>query len=101
MPTESTIWASLIARGISRNSESTPQMTQDCNDDFCKEKIRAVDQALGREEEQWHTLLYLTKDHEDLRNALRFCEVFQLEAKVKVTNDGYSVLVRNREIQTL
>jgi len=76
-------------------------MTQDCNDDLCKEKIRAVDQALGREEKQWHTLLNLTKDHEDVTNALRFCEVFQLEANVEVTNDGYSVLVRDREIQAL
>ncbi len=76
-------------------------MTQDCKDSLCKEKIRAVDQALGREEKQWHTLLNLTMDHDEVTNALRFCEVFQLEAKVKVTDAGYSVLVRNREIQTL
>ncbi|MFX0044608.1 MAG: hypothetical protein ACFE8Z_02050 [Candidatus Hermodarchaeota archaeon] len=76
-------------------------MTQDCEDDFCKEKIRAVDQALGCEERRWHTLLNLTKNHQDVTNALRFCEVFQLEAKVKVTDDGFSVLVRDREIKTL
>ena len=34
-------------------------------------------------------------------HALRFCEIFKLEAKVSVLDDGFAVKVRNEVMQDL
>ncbi|MFQ5832601.1 MAG: hypothetical protein ACE5H4_07855 [Candidatus Thorarchaeota archaeon] len=63
--------------------------------------MRDFDRAIGDERSQWSFLLRFTKSHEDVANALRFCEVFRLEAKVKVTSEGYKVMVRDDLIRML
>lgn len=71
------------------------QMTSDCPDGYCRQKMQAVDNAIGHVENEWATLLYNTNNFKDVTNALRFCEVFKLEAKVSVTPQGYKVHFRN------
>ncbi len=78
-----------------------PRMTSNCRDDLCVRKMRDFDRAIGRERSQWNVLLRFTKSHEDVENALRFCEVFRLEAKVKVSSEGYAVMVRDDLIRML
>ncbi|MFW9960719.1 MAG: hypothetical protein ACFFDV_06870 [Candidatus Thorarchaeota archaeon] len=69
-------------------------MTTDCPDGYCRQKIRAVDNAIGHTKNEWATLLHGTNDYEDVTKALKFCEVFKLEAKVSVTSEGYKVQFR-------
>jgi hypothetical protein len=71
------------------------QLTTDCPDGYCRQKIRAVDIAIGHDKNEWTTLLYDTKNYNDVNQALRFCEVFKLEAKVSVSTEGYRVQIRN------
>ena len=69
-------------------------MTSDSPDDLCKAKIQAVEHAIGHHKNEWVVLLNWTKNSDDVAQALRFCEVFQLESKVRVKSKGYEVLVR-------
>ncbi len=73
-------------------------MTSDCPDGYCKQKIQAIDNAIGHEKNEWSTILYDAKNYDDVTNALRFCEVFKLEARVRVTHDGYKVQFRNSNL---
>lgn len=76
-------------------------MTSDCPDGYCKQKIQAVDNAIGYTRDDWATLLSETSDYNDVMKALRFCEIFKLEAKVSVLDEGYIVKVRNEVYQDL
>ena len=69
-------------------------MTTDCPDGYCRQKIQAVDNAIGHTKNEWAILLHGTNNYEDVTKALKFCEVFKLEAKVSVTPEGYNVLFR-------
>jgi len=70
-------------------------MTSDCPDGYCRQKIQAVDNAIGHKKNEWAVLLSGTDNYDDISHALRFCEVFRLEAKVSVTQEGYKVQFRN------
>ena len=79
-------------------------MTSDCPDGYCKEKIQAVDKAIGYKKDEWATLLSKTSNYDDVMHALKFCETFKLEAKVSVLDDGFAVKVRHevlRDLKTL
>jgi len=73
---------------------STILMTSDCPDGYCKQKIQAIDNAIGHTKNEWATLLYDTSKYEDVFQALKFCEAFRLEARVSVTSEGYRVQFR-------
>ena len=70
-------------------------MTSVCPDDICKAKLQAIDRAIGHHKNEWVILLDWTKSSDDVAQALRFCEVFQMESKVSVKSNGYEVLVRD------
>jgi hypothetical protein len=76
-------------------------MTSDCPDGYCKQKIQAVDKAIGYKKDEWATLLSETSEYDDVMQALRFCEIFKLEAKVTVLEEGFAVKVRNEVLQDL
>ena len=76
-------------------------MNSDCPDGYCKQKIQAVDDALGHANSGWATLLDETSNYEDVKQALRFCETFKLEAKVTILDEGFEVKVRNDVLQDL
>ena len=69
-------------------------MASDCPDGLCKLKIQAIDNAIGYHKSEWQVLLSSTANTNDVANALQFCEVFKMEAKVNVKSDGYEVLAR-------
>jgi hypothetical protein len=69
-------------------------MTQECVDGTCKLKLLEIDRALGHEKNEWAVLLNYSETPEDISNALRFCEIFHLESKVKAKQKGYTVLFR-------
>lgn len=66
-----------------------------CPDGLCKLKIQAMDNAIGHTKNEWGVILEPTRESNDVVNALRFCEVFRLEAKVRISTEGYAVLVRD------
>jgi hypothetical protein len=70
-------------------------MTSDCPAGLCRRKLQAVDRAIGHHKNDWLVLLNFTKNSDDVNHALRFCEIFQLESKVRIKSDGYEVLARN------
>ncbi|MGY5875485.1 MAG: hypothetical protein RTU30_07050 [Candidatus Thorarchaeota archaeon] len=70
-------------------------MTPDCPDGLCKLKIQAIDNAIGHHKSKWQVLLSSTSSSNDVENALQFCEVFKMEARVSVTSEGYEVLARD------
>ncbi|MGD9395768.1 MAG: hypothetical protein PVJ05_05020 [Candidatus Thorarchaeota archaeon] len=76
-------------------------MNPDCPDGLCKLRIQAVDRAIGHYKNEWSVLLNSTKNSKDVEHALRFCELFKLEPKVKVGKDGYVVLVKSDLIRLL
>jgi hypothetical protein len=76
-------------------------MNSDCPDGYCKQKIKAVDKAIGYKRDDWATLLSETSDYKDVMHALKFCEIFKLEAKVCVLDESYVVKVRNEVYQDL
>ncbi|MFW9844439.1 MAG: hypothetical protein ACFFEV_07675 [Candidatus Thorarchaeota archaeon] len=76
-------------------------MDSDCPDGYCKQKIQAVDDALGHTNSGWATLLDATSNYDDVKQALRFCETFKLEASVSVLDDGFEVKVRSDVIKDL
>ena len=76
-------------------------MTSDCTDGLCKQKLQAVDRAIGHQKNEWLVLLHWTKNQDDVNHALRFCQVFQLESKVMVKSDGYEVLARDDLVKVL
>jgi hypothetical protein len=69
-------------------------LTSDCPDGYCRQKIQAIDNAIGYNKKEWATLLDVTDSPSDVSKALRFCEVLKLEARVRVTTDGYRVQIR-------
>jgi hypothetical protein len=79
----------------STTAECNLDMTNDCPDGLCKTKLQAVDSAIGHHKNEWSVLLNFTRNTKDVEHALRFCERFKLEPKVKVETDGYIVLVKN------
>ena len=82
-------------------AECDLDMNPDCPDGLCKIKIQAVDRAIGHHKNEWSVLLNSTKNNKDVEHALRFCEMFRLESKVKVESDGYKVLDKNDLIRLL
>ncbi|MCK4565781.1 MAG: hypothetical protein KAU48_00590 [Candidatus Thorarchaeota archaeon] len=84
----------LESTGRFKHIGAQEQMTSDCPDGYCKQKIQAVDNAIGHKKNEWATLLPNTNNYDDVSNALRFCEIFKLEAKVSVTTEGYKVQYR-------
>ncbi|MFX1367679.1 MAG: hypothetical protein ACFFAY_03675 [Promethearchaeota archaeon] len=76
-------------------------MTHNCPDDSCSKKIQAIDCAIGHDKNNWFVILDQSDDVNDVANALRFCETLKLEAKVKVTTNGYRVLIRDDLIRFL
>jgi hypothetical protein len=69
-------------------------LTTDCPDGYCRQKIQAIDNAIGYTKKEWATLLGGTDNLNNVSKALRFCEVFKLEARVHVSADGYRVQFR-------
>jgi len=82
-------------------AECNIDMTPDCPDGLCRQKIQAVDRAIGHYKNEWSVLLNSTTNSKDVELALRFCELFRLESKVKVENEGYVVLVKNDLVKPL
>jgi hypothetical protein len=76
-------------------------MTSDCPDGYCKQKIQAVDEAIGYKKDEWAVLLKETTNYDDVMHALKFCETFKLEAKVSVLDEGFAVKIRNEAFQDL
>ena len=76
-------------------------MTHDCPDGLCKTKLQAVDRAIGHHKNEWSVLLNFTRNSKDVEHALRFCELFKLEPKVRVKSDGYVVFVKNDLVRLL
>ena len=74
-------------------------MTSDCSDGYCKQKIQAIDNAIGHMKNEWATLLHDTSKYEDVSQALKFCEAFRLEARVSVTSEGYRVQFRQETMR--
>lgn len=70
-------------------------MNSDCPDGYCRQKIQAIDNAIGHKKNEWSILFHGTQNYNDVSQALRFCEVFHLEPKVSVTSEGYVVQFRN------
>ena len=70
-------------------------MTNNCPDNTCAKKREAIDTAIGFDGTNWSVILEKTSDIKDVELALRFCEIFKLEAKVKVSSDGYEVLAND------
>ena len=91
----------LESAGRFKHIGAQEQMTSDCPDGYCKQKIQAVDNALGFNNNEWETLLHVTSDYSDVKQALRFCEVFKLEAKVCVLDKGFTVQVKSDVIHDL
>jgi len=76
-------------------------MTSDCPDGYCKQKIQSVNNAIGYNKYEWATLLQETNSYDDVKHALRFCEIFKLEAKVCILDDGFKVQVRSEVMHDL
>ena len=76
-------------------AECNLDMNPDCPDGLCKMKIQALDRAIGHHKNEWSVLLNSTKNSKDVEHALRFCEIFRLESKVKEETDGFKVFVKN------
>ncbi|MFW9963083.1 MAG: hypothetical protein ACFFCX_05955 [Candidatus Sifarchaeia archaeon] len=76
-------------------------MTSDCPDGLCKQKIQAIDHAIGHHKNDWSVLLNSTRESKDVEHALRFCQIFLLESKVKIQDDGYVVLIKNELVKPL
>jgi hypothetical protein len=70
-------------------------MTTDCPDGYCRQKIQAIDNAIGYTKNEWATLLEGTDSLNDVARALRFCEALKLEARVTVTSEGLKVQFRH------
>jgi hypothetical protein len=70
-------------------------MTNVCREGECHRTIQDIDNAIWHERNVWSVLLKSSQDLNDVNHALRFCEVFRLEAKVKIDSRGLEVLVRD------
>lgn len=70
-------------------------MTKACRNGECHRRIQDIDSAIRHEENTWSIMLKSTQDLNDVNHALRFCEVFRLEAKVTIDSRGLEVLVRD------
>ena len=76
-------------------------MASDCPDGLCQLKIQAIDNAIGHHKSKWQVLLSSTENSGDVANALQFCEIFKMEAKVNVKSNGYEILVRESKFSDL
>ncbi|MHA1926667.1 MAG: hypothetical protein ACW974_12180 [Candidatus Thorarchaeota archaeon] len=76
-------------------------MTEACRDDECRRRIQDIDNAIRYEKNVWSVILKSSQALDDVNHALRFCEVFRLEAKVKIDSRGLEVLVRDDFIRLL
>ncbi|KXH77037.1 MAG: hypothetical protein AM326_01855 [Candidatus Thorarchaeota archaeon SMTZ-45] len=76
-------------------------MTEACRDDACQRRIQDIDNAIRHEKNVWSIILKSSQDLNDVNHALRFCEVFRLEAKVRIDSRGLEVLVRDDFIRLL
>lgn len=76
-------------------------MTKACRDAECQRRIQDIDSAIRHENNVWSVILKSSQDLNDVNHALRFCEVFRLEAKVKIDSRGLEVLVRDDLIRLL
>jgi hypothetical protein len=74
---------------------STEIMTTDCPDGYCRQKIQAIDNAIGFTKNEWATLLDGKDSLNDVSKALQFCEAFKLEARVSITSEGLRVQFRH------
>lgn len=70
-------------------------MTEACRNGECQRRIQDMDNAIRHEQNIWSIILESSQDLDDVNHALRFCEVFRLEAKVKIDSRGLEVLVRD------
>ncbi|MFX0056168.1 MAG: hypothetical protein ACFFAD_14665 [Candidatus Hermodarchaeota archaeon] len=70
-------------------------MTNACRDGECRRRIQDIDNAIRHEKHVWSIILESSQDLDDVNHALRFCEVFRLEAKVMIDSRGLEVLVRD------
>lgn len=76
-------------------------MTETCRDSKCRRMIQDIDSAIRHESNAWSIILRSSQNLNDVNYALRFCEVFRLEAKVKIDSRGIEVLVRDDFIRLL
>jgi hypothetical protein len=76
-------------------------MTNACRNGECQRRIQDIDDAIWHEKKVWSIILKSSQNLNDVNHALRFCEVFRLEAKVKIDSKGLEVLVRDDFIRFL
>ncbi len=76
-------------------------MPKVCQDGECQHMIQDMDNSIGYEKSLWSIILESSQDLNDVNLALRFCEVFLLEAKVRIDSRGIEVLVRDDFIRLL
>ncbi|MFX1332174.1 MAG: hypothetical protein ACFE9W_11475 [Promethearchaeota archaeon] len=74
-------------------------MTKACRDGECQRRIQDINNAITHGRDSWSIMLKSSQNLDDVNHALRFCEVFRLEAKVKIDSRGLEVLVRDDFIQ--
>jgi hypothetical protein len=76
-------------------------MTKACRNGECQRRIQDLDSAIRHESNVWSVILKSSQDLNDVNHALRFCEIFRLEAKVKIDSRGLEVVVRDDFIRLL
>jgi predicted methyltransferase len=76
-------------------------MTNVCRDGECQRRIYDIDDAIRHEQNVWSIILKSSQDLNDVNHALHFCEIFRLEARVKIDSRGIEVLVRDDFIRLL
>jgi hypothetical protein len=69
-------------------------MPKVCRDGECQHMIQDMDNAIRYEKNAWSIILESSQNLNDVNHALRFCEGFLLEAKVRIDSRGIEVLVR-------
>ncbi|MHA2356540.1 MAG: hypothetical protein ACXADC_15295 [Candidatus Thorarchaeota archaeon] len=87
--------------GMNFRFSGTLHMTSSCKDGKCYRMKQDIDDAIRHERNIWSVMLKSSQDLDDVNHALRFCEVFRLEAKVEVDSNGLEVLVRDDFIRLL
>ncbi|MHA2066162.1 MAG: hypothetical protein ACXABY_17460, partial [Candidatus Thorarchaeota archaeon] len=78
----------------------TLHMTSNCQDGRCYRVKQDIDDAI-RHEKNWAVILNSSQDLNDVNHALHFCDVFRLEAKIKIDSKGLEVLVQDDFIRLL
>ena len=70
-------------------------MINACRDGKCQRMIQDIEDIINHEKNSWSIVLKSSQDLNDVNHALHFCEVFRLEAKVRIDSQGLEVLVRD------